>query len=486
MSPWLSDLLLRTQTDERLVALARLGNQRAEEAIVARYRDALLGYARHISSDRAEDLVQQTLLSAVLALRAGTEVGHLRGWLHGILRNQACRESATGAQPAALEEADAVTEPVHQLAERRIMAVDALVAMGALPTRQRDALVQSAIQGRSRAEVAHNMGLSEGAVRQLVHRARAAVRASVTAVLPLPTLRWLGTPRTPAAPGLSDAALGAGAASGLGLAMKVGIGAVVASGILAAGVITGAGTHHNRAHRSSSLRAGVATRGGTSGASHGGSRHGAARMILVAGRRVGLDGTADRPRRSGHGGSGPSTVSSGRFVSSDFPAPSRAAGSGSGKGDGSGSGSPGRGSSQGTSQGSGEGEGPSTTGSGTGETTGGGGGGGSSGGGDGGGSGSGGSGGDGGGTDGGGGNPNGGSHGGGTTDGGGTTNGGGHGGSSDGGGTTGSGSDGGSAASSGSDGEGSPGGGGGPAGGQSHGGGGPTSGNGGSNSDGGG
>src|SRR5947209_1672358 len=94
MSPWLSDLLLRTQTDERLAALARLGHQRAFEIIAERYRLALQAYAHRISPQRAEDLVQQTFLAALSALQSGTEVRHVRGWLHEILRNHAWRESA--------------------------------------------------------------------------------------------------------------------------------------------------------------------------------------------------------------------------------------------------------------------------------------------------------------------------------------------------------------------------------------------------------
>jgi hypothetical protein len=43
ISPWLSDVFLRSQSDERLVALARAGHERAFVAIVERYRRELLG-----------------------------------------------------------------------------------------------------------------------------------------------------------------------------------------------------------------------------------------------------------------------------------------------------------------------------------------------------------------------------------------------------------------------------------------------------------
>ena len=40
--------LLRLQTDERLIALIRRGNQHAFEALVARYQSRLLAFCRHM------------------------------------------------------------------------------------------------------------------------------------------------------------------------------------------------------------------------------------------------------------------------------------------------------------------------------------------------------------------------------------------------------------------------------------------------------
>src|SRR5436305_7739727 len=94
MSPWLSDLFLNSQSDERLVRLAGDGHQQAFTAIVERYRRELSRFAGRLSSDgRAEDVVQQTFLSAFAALQNGSEVKHLRGWLYTILRHHAPRAS---------------------------------------------------------------------------------------------------------------------------------------------------------------------------------------------------------------------------------------------------------------------------------------------------------------------------------------------------------------------------------------------------------
>ena len=265
MSPWLSDLLLRSQSDERLIALSHLGHKRAFELIVERYRRPLTAYARRIDPNRADDLVQQTFLAALSSLQAGAEVRHLRGWLYEILRNQARREYASSPVLMELAEADSVTESAEQVAERRMLAVDALGAVAELPARQHDAMVQMAFHGLSRAEVAESMGLSEGAVRQLVHRARAAVRTAVTAITPMPVLRWLYTPRSGS--GLTEAALGAGTASGAGIALKVSVGAIVAGGVVAGGVFSAVAPHHRAATRlaSRSQVARIEPAGGGSG-----------------------------------------------------------------------------------------------------------------------------------------------------------------------------------------------------------------------------
>ena len=68
--------------------------------IVERYRPELLVFARRLSSEgRGEDIVQQAFLSAFAALRSGTEVRHLRGWLYRIVRNAAVASHAPVCVP---------------------------------------------------------------------------------------------------------------------------------------------------------------------------------------------------------------------------------------------------------------------------------------------------------------------------------------------------------------------------------------------------
>jgi DNA-directed RNA polymerase specialized sigma24 family protein len=79
---------LRTQSDERLVALVRAGHDEAFDAIVRRYRRPLLRHGRRmLDHGQAEDVVQQALLSAWTGLRRGDDVRALRPCLHTIVHN---------------------------------------------------------------------------------------------------------------------------------------------------------------------------------------------------------------------------------------------------------------------------------------------------------------------------------------------------------------------------------------------------------------
>ncbi len=254
MSPRLSDLLLSSQSDERLVSLARAGHQRAFAVIVERYRPELQAMARRLCSDgRSEDVVQQAFLSAFAALRSGCEVRHLRGWLYQILRNAAGR-----SEPATFVPLDGTTASgnvVEDIVQQRALAMSALSEIARLPSRQREAMIGTALDGRPRAEIASSMGLSEGAVRQLVHRARATLRGAVTAITPWPLVRWIAA-ASPDAPGPAELAAGAGAASSGGLALK--LGALLASGTF----LTGAAVHlQERPAHHGNLRAATSVRG---------------------------------------------------------------------------------------------------------------------------------------------------------------------------------------------------------------------------------
>jgi len=228
--------LLRMQSDERLVELARAGHEPAFDAIVDRYRPPLLRYCtRILGPERAEDAVQQALASAHTAMTSGDERHlHLRPWLYRIAHNTALNV-LRGVRRDEVELTDtefaAAHTPEDQVAEReRLESV--LAAIAALPRSQRDALLLRELEGRSHEEIGRALGVSSGAARATLFRARAAVRTACSALTPTPLLLRL------VEVGDSSSHVAAKAVAGVLAGC-----AIVGGGGAATGVI-GGGTHH--------------------------------------------------------------------------------------------------------------------------------------------------------------------------------------------------------------------------------------------------
>jgi RNA polymerase sigma factor (sigma-70 family) len=253
MSPRISIRLLAAQSDQRLVALAREGHERAFEALVHRYRRPLLRYARRmrLSEARAEDVLQQALMQAWIALSRGAAVHDVRSWLYRIVHNVTVNAMRGPAGEAHGELTQAVQDRaglagVSNL-ERTIAMHDALSDVAALPRMQQQAIFLTAVDGQSPDEVAGVLGISEGALRGLLYRARSSLRSAAAALTPPPILAWASAGAGsggPTAERLTELSSG-GAAGMAGLLLK---GAVVA--VTAGAVATGANVlsvHHRGA-----------------------------------------------------------------------------------------------------------------------------------------------------------------------------------------------------------------------------------------------
>jgi RNA polymerase sigma factor (sigma-70 family) len=223
MKPLFSSALLRTQSDERLVTLIAAGHERAFETIVQRYGSPIERYcARSLSRSDAEDAVQQVMLKAWAALSSGTEVRSLKPWLFRIAQTTIIDTAEkSGFDHDELERSLRPHEGPDSEFEKRALIRKTLVGLAALPEAQREALLRGAVDGESRAEIAQALGVSEGAVRQLLYRARVRLRTVATAVTPLPLVTWIMRPAEVA---------GAG-----GLAQASAI--VAGAGVLAAGPV---------------------------------------------------------------------------------------------------------------------------------------------------------------------------------------------------------------------------------------------------------
>jgi RNA polymerase sigma factor (sigma-70 family) len=260
MSPSVSVRLLLTQSDARLVAFARAGHERAFEALVRRYRRPLLGYCRRLllSEERAEDALQQAFMQAWLALQAGTEVRDVRAWLYRIVHNAALNGlRVSGYDYCRLSESLSGADAPEADLDRRIAVREALAGLAALPEMQREALLRTAVEGRTHQQVARELGLSENALRGLVYRARATLRAAAGAIVPPPLVSWAlasGMRATPLAERVAELGAGSGGVGVAALLMKGGAVAVTA-GVVAGGVVT-VQAHHRSARHPSRLAAG--------------------------------------------------------------------------------------------------------------------------------------------------------------------------------------------------------------------------------------
>ncbi len=140
--------------------------------------------------DRADDLVQETLVKALKArgqFQAGT---NMRAWLFTILRNQYYSECRRDVRQRPWDEetmmASLVTAPSQ---ESSMAVVDLYRALQTLPPEQREALVLVGAGGFSYEEVAAICGCAVGTIKSRVSRARRAVDQVLTAgTLPAPDI----------------------------------------------------------------------------------------------------------------------------------------------------------------------------------------------------------------------------------------------------------------------------------------------------------
>ncbi len=398
MSPGIPTRLLATQSDDRLLALVRQGHERAFEAIVHRYRKPLLGYCRRMRLEdaRAEDIVQLALLKTWIAVREGSEVRDLKAWLYRVVHNtavNAMRDSVHDGQPLPDPTLGSRFDPRtddSQL-DRGMAMREALAEVAALPPLQREVIVRTAVGGDSHEQVASDLGITNGAVRGLLYRARTTLRTGVTALTPPPLLSWLAGRSNQGGPGperLTELAAGGGTAVGVGGAAGVG-GLLLKGGAVAltvGTVITGAAVVHLSAstpHRrhgpiassapspsgagaGSTTAAHSAVGDGELSASAAGTDRGAPGRRGGRGAGFSIGKTHGLPRVAGDGGSvGTPTVSGGSHapqstrVAGDAPAKTPAAQSpaaGPTQGSSQAGGGSGAGSDPGSGQSGGSGE----------------------------------------------------------------------------------------------------------------------------------
>lgn len=183
------------QTDEEaLIARAKQGDAQALAEIVQSHQRTVYNVALRMCGNPhdAEETLQETFLSAIKALPKFEGRSQLSTWLYRIASN-AClmqrRREATDAEMAPLkgddEDGDDFDAPKYfvdwsprpddMLLDRELRGVmeDAIAQ---LPDTLRIVFIWRDLEGLSTAETAEVLGLSEGAVKVRLHRARLQLR----------------------------------------------------------------------------------------------------------------------------------------------------------------------------------------------------------------------------------------------------------------------------------------------------------------------
>src|SRR5436305_7479529 len=165
-------------SDERLARMVARGSERAFVALYQRYCQPLFRYCRSIVGNDADaqDVLQSSLASALVALRNGTRDAPLRPWLFRISHNEAVTLLRRRRPSVELSEQ---LEPVAPSAVEDVLRRERLATLVAdlqeLGERQRGALVMRELSGLSHAEIAVVLGVSVGAAKQAIFEARRAL-----------------------------------------------------------------------------------------------------------------------------------------------------------------------------------------------------------------------------------------------------------------------------------------------------------------------
>ncbi len=180
----------------------RAGDPNACREMIERHAARMLRILLRLRGDRfeAEDLLQETWIRACQAAREFRGEASLRTWLDRIALNAAAMAERrrlalsrgsgvgelrlgrplSGDEPGAAELVDpaASTDAESAVVWRETLA-ELGAAVAALPAGLRDVLVLRDIQGASTREAAGELAISEVAVKQRLHRARAHLRRAL-------------------------------------------------------------------------------------------------------------------------------------------------------------------------------------------------------------------------------------------------------------------------------------------------------------------
>ena len=168
---------LADRTDRELAArVSEDGDEMAFRALYRRHTPGLMAFVLRVlagSEADAEDVVQDTWIRAVAALKRFRWEATLRTWLTGIALNRS-RELLRKQGRWVLEDGKAITVPVPE--RDPTDRLDLEEALRALPAGYRTVLVLHDLEGFSHPEISERLEIAVGTSRSQLFHARRAMR----------------------------------------------------------------------------------------------------------------------------------------------------------------------------------------------------------------------------------------------------------------------------------------------------------------------
>jgi RNA polymerase sigma-70 factor, ECF subfamily len=181
----------QTQADEQLVERVKGGDLSAFEQLMRRHNQKLYRAVRSVLRDEVEDVMQDTYLAAFRQLHQFAGRAKFSTWLLRIGFNEALARMRRHARMVDLDELPenqttvggkygTVRTPEQQASNHEVLAI-VEAALDRIPDDYRQVFMLRMIDSLDTAEVADVLGLSEAAVQQRLHRARAMLQGQIEA-----------------------------------------------------------------------------------------------------------------------------------------------------------------------------------------------------------------------------------------------------------------------------------------------------------------
>ena len=178
------DVKRSEQLDElEAIRLVKSGDPRGAELLLERHQKEVYNVALRMLGEpaAAEDAAQDAFLRAFTRLDLYREGEPFGAWLHGIVRNRCLDILRSRARSGAAYPLNPSAQPDAEAeAIRNLEAQGVRRALSRLPSRDRALLVLRYWEDRPLEEIAGSLGMTDGAARVALHRARRALAGQLS------------------------------------------------------------------------------------------------------------------------------------------------------------------------------------------------------------------------------------------------------------------------------------------------------------------